>query len=350
MGRKMGRKAGAGSQFLAHDASGAEVHSDSSHSNLAQLPLDGSSAHTHDIPKHAHVHGDVIREKSGRVLFWCLIATFFFAIIEGMAGYLIHSIALQSDAVHMLTDAAGLLIAYYANVIARKPATVNLSFGYGKAEVLGALINAMFTTMLTLWLLFEVIGRLFSPVTVLGGSLFIVASLGFLVNGVLVWFLSHNAHSLNTKAAMIHALGDLLASAVAIVAGAIIYFTGWSQIDPLLSLIVIVLLMVSNFKLIKKSSIILMAGVPEHLDYEEVGKELLEILGVQGVHDLHIWYISANQVALAAHIVVCKPTDWPQILQSCQSMLLEKFKIDHVTLQYEFDYFKCSEFGNCGGH
>lgn len=322
------------STFLAHDDELSDVHSDSSHHNV-------------DHESHSHNNADTIRQTSGRVLFWCLIATFSFSIVEGVTGWFIHSIALQSDAVHMMTDAAGLMIAYFANVVARRPANVSLSFGYGKAEVLGALINCMFTTILTIWLLFEVILRFFNPVSVDGGALFIVAGLGLLVNGGIVWLLSRNADSLNIKAALIHAMGDLLGALIAIVAGAVIYFTSWSVIDPILSLVVITLLIVSNSKLIKKSFIILMAGVPEHLNYEEVGHDLKSVAGIIDVHDLHIWCISANQVALAAHVVACKLDEWPTILDECQKILLQKYQIGHVTLQAEFDDHKCKELGCC---
>lgn len=327
------------SSFLSHGNDHDHVHSDATHNNLD---------HQHEVDhQHAHDHAEMIRETSGRVLFWCLIATFSFSLVEGITGWLIHSIALQSDAVHMMTDAAGLMIAYFANVIARRPANINLTFGYGKAEVLGALINCMFTTVLTIWLLFEVIQRFLNPVTVEGGALFIVASLGFIVNGAIVYMLSKNSHSLNTRAAMIHAIGDLLGALVAIVAGVIIYFTGWSIVDPILSLVVILLLIYSNIKLIKKSSIILMAGVPEHLSYEDVGQNLKEIHGIMDVHDLHIWSISANQTSLAAHVVACRLDAWPEILVNCQKMLLEKYAIAHVTLQAEFDDIRCKEVGCC---
>jgi cobalt-zinc-cadmium efflux system protein len=224
---------------------------------------------------------------------------------------------------------------------------VNLTFGYGKAEVLGALINCMFTSVLTIWLLFEVIGRFFNPVEIHGPTLFWVAAVGFVVNGGIVWVLSRHAHSLNTRAAMIHAMGDLLGSLVAIIAGVIIYFWNFSLIDPILSLVVIVLLIASNYKLMKKSAIILMAGVPEHLNYEQVGKDLQAIEGIVEVHDLHIWYMSANQTALAAHVVACDPNAWPEILKQCQTMLLAKHHINHVTLQYEFDDLKCKNVGCC---
>ncbi len=327
------------SVFLAHNETGNVAHGDAGHNNLDNVTI------SHNGEDHQHHHN--LRKTSGKLLFWCLIATFSFSLVEGVSGYIINSIALQSDAVHMMTDAAGLMIAYFANVISKKPATTNLTFGYGKAEVLGALINCMFTTVLTIWLFFQVISRFLDPVEIHGASLFIVASLGFLVNGVIVWVLSKNTQSLNTKAAMIHALGDLFGSLVAIIAGGIIYFTGWSLADPILSLVVIILLIVSNFKLMKKSAIILMAGVPEHVNYEQVGQDLLDIDGILDVHDLHIWYMSANQTALAAHVVACNQQDWPEILMSCQKMLLTKYQIDHVTLQHEFDEVKCKDTGCC---
>ncbi|MEN9946175.1 MAG: hypothetical protein RLZZ293_561 [Pseudomonadota bacterium] len=332
-------KKNSNSQYLAHDDHCGHVHSDNSHNNLAH--------HDHGEHGHSHDFAEMIRESSGSTLFWCLILTFSFSLIEGVAGWIIKSIALQTDAVHMLTDAAGLLIAYIANRISRRPANISLTFGYGKAEVLGALINCIFTSILTIWLLVEVIERFFNPVTVEGASLFIVATIGFIVNGLIVWLLSRNSHSLNTKAALIHALGDLLGALVAIIAGVVIYFTNWSIVDPLLSLIVIVLLLISNYKIMKKSAVILMAGVPEHLDYEQIGGDLRNIKGIVEVHDLHVWYISANQAALAAHVIACKLDEWPIILQDCQKILLENYSISHVTLQAEFDDIKCKQIGCC---
>ena len=165
------------------------------------------------------------RVQNSKVLFWCLIITFIFSLVEGIGGYLTHSIALQSDAIHMLTDAAGLFIAYIANKISKRAATVNLTFGYGNAEAIGALMNCIFTVILTSVLLFEVIQRFFYYVEVHGVWLFILAGVGFLVNGILAFILSKFLSSLNTKAAFIHSLGDLLGSFVAIIAGVIIYFT-----------------------------------------------------------------------------------------------------------------------------
>ena len=133
-------------------------------------------------------------------------------------------------------------------------------------------------------------------------------------------------------------MGDLLASAVAIIAGLIIIYTGYSIVDPILSLIVVFILIVSNYNLIKKSAIVLMAGVPEYLNYEDVGRDIEAIDGVVGVHDLHIWYISGNITSLSAHIVANNPLTWQYTLLACQTMLKTKHKISHVTLQYEFNH------------
>ncbi|MFN7093780.1 MAG: cation diffusion facilitator family transporter [Burkholderiales bacterium] len=314
------------SNYLTHEEYPAGMpHDDNNHNNLNQ-PINADRIHT-----------SAIRDTSARVLLICLSLTFLFSLIEAIGGYLTHSIALLSDAVHMLTDAAGLLIAYLANNISKRPANINLTFGYGKAEAVGALINCVFTLILTAGLFIQVVERFFTPVAVHGSGLFILASIGFLVNGSLAFILSRHAKSLNIKAALIHALGDLFASAVAIIAGIIIYFTQFSLIDPILSLIVIGLLMASNYKLIKKSLIVVMAGVPEHLDYIQIGQDLESIEGILGVHDLHVWYMAANQTALSAHVIANTPYDWHSTLLECQKMLLEKHQISHVTLQHEFN-------------
>ena len=319
------------SNYLNHeDYQEGHPHDDDNHSNI--------DVQNHDHHGHSHDHSSHARDVSSKTLAFCLAVTFSFALIEGIGGYFTNSITLQSDAVHMLTDAAGLLIAFVANIISKRPATTNLTFGYGKAEALGALVNCIFTLILTLGLLFEVISRFFDPVNVHGKGLFIIAGVGFLVNGLIAFVLSKNAESLNTKAALIHTMGDLLASAIAIVAGVIIIYTGKNIVDPILSLIVVFILVISNYTLIKKSAVVLMAGVPDYLNYEDVGRDLEAIDGVVGIHDLHIWYLSANKAALSAHVIARNPLTWQDTLVLCQKMLKAKHNIEHVTLQYEFNH------------
>lgn len=313
------------SKYLNHfDSDSHQAHGDTSQSNIKQ--------------KHDHHHHDHnIRDINSNLLLWCMAFTGGFAVVEAIVGYLTHSIALQSDALHMLTDAMGLLIAYAANIISRRPATIMLTFGYGKAEALGALINCIFTLVLTCILFIEIIYRIFQPVEVSGAGVFITASIGLIVNLIIAYSLHRHTSSLNIKAAFIHVLGDLLASIIAIIAGAIIYYTSYYLIDPILSLGLVVILLISNYNVIKRSIIVLMAGVPEHLDYDEIGKDLNSIEGILAVHDLHIWYMSTNKSSLSAHIVTNDMLTWPNILEKCQTMLIEKYHIEHVTLQYEYD-------------
>ena len=321
--------------YLAHNEQyPTAVHDDYNDSNT-----------DHNEHKHHHSHGGIghshshnFRDTNGKILFWCLLITFSFAFVEGIGGYMTRSITLQTDAVHMLTDAAGLLIAYIANLISKRPATVQLTFGFGKAEAIGALINCVFTVILTFGLLLEAISRFIHPLTVAGSGLFIIACIGLAVNGAIALVLSKSMESLNTRAAFIHALSDMLGSAVAIIAGGIIYLTGFSLADPILSLFLITFMLVSNYNIIKKSSIVLMAGVPEHLDYEQIGYDLEAIDGIKSVHDLHIWYMSSNKSALSAHIVAKDPLSWQQTLILCQEMLEKKYQINHVTLQHEFEH------------
>ena len=315
------------SNYLRHGSNqDGHSHDDDNHSNIDD---------NHHYHRHDHMHR---RDANSKVLAVCLGITFSFALIEGVGGYFTHSITLQSDALHMLTDAAGLLIAFIANIISKRPATTYLTFGYGKAEALGALVNCIFTLILTLGLLFEVIRRFFIPTVVHGEWLFIIAGIGFMVNALIAYILAKSSESLNIKAALIHTIGDLLASVIAIMAGIIIVYTGYSIVDPILSLIVVSILIISNYKLIKKSAIVLMAGVPDNVNYEDVGRDLELVDGVIGVHDLHIWYLSANITSLSAHIIANSPLNWQYTLLACQEMLKTKHKISHVTLQYEFNH------------
>jgi cobalt-zinc-cadmium efflux system protein len=302
-----------------------QTHDDDNHSNIDN---------NHDM----HDHSSHVRDVSSKVLFWCLVITFLLSVIEAIGGYLINSIALESDAVHMFTDAIGLFIAYVANKISKKPANMILTFGYGKAEALGALINCLFTFMLTLGLIVEVIERFWLKVEISGYWLFILSLIGIIVNGIIAYILS-KSDSLNTKVAFLHALSDMFGSFIALIAGVVIYYTSFYLVDPILSVLLILLLLVSNYRLMKKSMLVLMSGIPPHLNYNKIGDDIESINGVIGVHDLHVWYMSANQVALSAHITTSSDdTNWVIILNQCQEMLAKKYKIKHVTLQYEKEH------------
>jgi cobalt-zinc-cadmium efflux system protein len=168
-----------------------------------------------------------------------------------------------------------------------------------------------------------------------GQAVMVVAVIGLVINLIVAWILSKDKKSVNTKAALVHVMGDLLGSLAALIAGVVIYFTGWMQIDPILSLFVCVLLIRSTSDVLKESYHFLMEGVPHHINYVQVGKDLRAIDGVLSVHDLHVWEMSPGHPALIGHVEVRDLQDWPNTMEKINTMLLEKHEIDHVTLQPE---------------
>ncbi|MEJ2795629.1 cation diffusion facilitator family transporter [Iodobacter sp. LRB] len=286
--------------------------------------------HTFD---HAHHHHDHGKPSSQKRLLLALIITGGFGIVELVGGIMTGSLALISDAGHMFTDAAALLLALIANLIGQRPANADNSYGYARAEVIGALINSLVMIALVVWIVVEAVSRLMNPQPVNGMGVMIIAVIGLVVNIISAWQLSHDHDNLNSRAAMIHVLGDLLGSVAAITAGAVIYFTGWKAIDPILSVVVSMLILRSTWNLLRQATHVLMEGVPQHLNLEEIGAALASEKGVVQVNDLHVWNISGGKVALSAHIVIEKPETWPLQLQHINHMLSEHYGIQHITLQ-----------------
>jgi len=285
--------------------------------------------------KHSHHHGHDHHDHgaSGRLLLIALAATAVFALVEALAGYWAHSLALMSDAGHMVTDAAALGLGLVAQIVSRRPPSQRASYGYARAEVIGAFVNALAMLAVVVWIAVEAVQRLLAPQPVAGQTVMLVAALGLAINLVVAWLLSRAANNLNTRAALLHVMGDLLGSVAALVAGAVVFFTGWTPIDPLLSLVVAVLILQSTWSLLRQTTQVLMEAVPGHLSYDEIGRAMTSQAGVQGVHDLHIWHMSSDRVALSAHITIANAGDWPRVLAGLQRLLDQRFGIDHVTLQ-----------------
>jgi cobalt-zinc-cadmium efflux system protein len=296
--------------------------------------------HDHSAHLHAHGHGDAqhrhyFEDRSQGILAWALLLTLGFAVIEVCVGFWSNSLALISDAGHMVTDAAALGLALLAQVIAKRPPTAKNSFGFGRAEALAAFVNGLAMLLVVAWIVFEAVQRLSHPESIKGGAVMLVAAIGLVVNIIVAWTLSHDKESVNTKAALVHVMGDLLGSVAAIIAGAIIYFTGWMPIDPLLSILVSLLILKSTFAVLAESYHFLMQGVPHHIDYLKIGDDLEQINGVLSVHDLHVWEMSPGFPALIGHVEIDELHSWPEILATIKAMLLKKYGIDHITLQAE---------------
>jgi len=268
-----------------------------------------------------------------RALLLALLLTAGFALVEAIGGWMAGSLALLSDAGHMVTDAAALGLALFANAIGRRPPSQRASYGYGRAEVLAAFVNAIVMLAVVAAIAIEAVRRLLAPTPVAGGMVLGIAIAGLTINVACAWLLSRASGSLNARGAMIHVLGDLLGSLAAIIAGGVIVATGWMPIDPILSMVVSLLILRSTVQLLKQSAGVLMEGVPAHLDYNAIGNALARLPGVTGVHDLHVWNMTAERAALSAHIAMADGSAWPQTLAGAQRMLAQEFAILHVTLQ-----------------
>lgn len=292
---------------------------------------------------HAHMAGDakhthVLERQSQHVLAWALGLTLMFAVVEVVTGFMANSLALISDAGHMVTDAAALGLALLAQLVAKRPPSAKHSFGFGRAEALAAFVNALAMLLLVGWIVFEAIGRFSKPQPVAGGMVLVVAAIGLSINVVVAWVLSQDKKSMNTRAALVHVLGDMLGSVAAIAAGAIIYVTGWMQADPLLSIFVSLLILKSTISLLRESYHALMEGVPHHIDYLQIGEDLHQVPGVLSVHDLHVWDMSPGEPALIGHLEIADLREWPRVLAEVKAMLLTKHGIDHITVQPEADH------------
>lgn len=283
----------------------------------------------HDPSDHAHSHTGA----SQRRLLFALVLTASYALVEAIGGLWSGSLALLSDAGHMLTDAAALSLAVFAQRVARCPASARNSYGYARAEILGALVNSLLMLAMVGWIAFEALGRLMHPKPVDGLGVMGIAAVGLLINLLAAWLLSADSHNMNSRAALMHVLADLLGSVAAVVAGLVIWATGWLPVDPLLSLLVACLILRSAGQLVLQSSHMLMEGVPAHINLDEIGAALSAQAGVRAVHDLHVWHIGPDSIAMSAHLVIENAHAWPRLLAVCQALLDKEFGIQHVTLQ-----------------
>ncbi|MCS6766874.1 MAG: cation diffusion facilitator family transporter [Candidatus Protistobacter heckmanni] len=288
---------------------------------------------------HAHHEGDAgghaRAEPNQRVLVLALLLTLAFAGVEAGAGWFANSLALISDAGHMFTDAFALGLACLAQIIARRPPSERHSFGLGRAEVLAAFINGLLMLALVAFIAGEAVMRLSDPEPVKGGTVTVVAVIGLAVNVLVAWILSRDTSSVNSRAALLHVMGDLLGSVAALAAGLVVSYTGWMPIDPLLSIFVSLLILRSTFSILADAYHTLMEGVPRHIDYAQVGADLADVDGVESVHDLHVWEMAPGQPAVIGHVKVASLGDWPAVLDRIRAMLREKHHIDHITLQPE---------------
>lgn len=255
--------------------------------------------------------------------------------MEAGAGWWAGSLALLGDAGHMLTDSMALALAAIASVVAKRPPSLRHSYGLGRVEALAALANGVFMLGVVGWITWQAVSRLLHPVPVHGEAVSVVALIGLLINVLVAWLLSRGGHDLNTRAALLHVLGDLLGSVAALAAGLMILATGWTPIDPLLSMLISGLILASTLRLLKSVLSTLLEGVPEAVSLAEIGQAMAAVPGVISVHDLHIWSLASHQTALSAHVVMGRQEQWPTLLLRLRNLLASRYGIAHSTLQPE---------------
>jgi len=264
-----------------------------------------------------------------------LVLTLGYSLVEALAGWWAGSLALLSDAGHMLGDGAALGIAVFAAWASRQGPSPRHSYGFARAEVVAALVNAAFMLAIIVGIAIAAVQRLQAPQPVQGATVIGVALVGLLVNAGVALFLLRAEKTMNTRGALLHVMGDLLGSFAALLAGAVVAATGWTPIDPLLSLFICALILVSGLRLFREALHALMEGTPLHLSLEEIGRAMAGLDHVRSVHDLHVWTISSDRIALSAHLVLDDLRDWEDVRRAALAMLTARYGIGHVTLQPE---------------
>jgi len=276
------------------------------------------------------------------------VATCAFVLVELFAGVRAHSLALISDAGHNFTDALALLLAWFGFYLQSKPADETKTYGYHRASVLSAFLNALTLVGLSAWIFYASALRLRHPVAVQENVMMAVAALGLVMNGSIMLALRGASRGdLNIRGAFVHMLGDALGS-IAIIAGAItIHYTGWVEVDPVLSMLIGGLIVWTAWDIIQESLNILLEGLPKGIQLDRVAEAARAIQGVLGVHDLHIWSLGSNTHALSCHVLIedLPPSASDRILRELNGMLAESFHIHHTTVQFEHVSCAISENG-----
>jgi cobalt-zinc-cadmium efflux system protein len=261
-----------------------------------------------------------------------------FVIVEGGFGFLSNSVALIADAGHNLSDVLGLLCAWAAILLGRRPPGAKFTYGLGRSSLLASLANAVLLLLACGAIAWEALARLGSPPVVAGGTVMLVAAVGIVLNGASAALLHAGSHGdLNRRSAYIHMLGDAAVSAGVLVSGFLIKLTGWNVLDPIVSLLIVATILLSTWRLLRDSLLLSLDGVPGSVNSSAVMSYLAGQRGVTDVHDLHIWALSTTSVALTAHLVVPERGGEDALLNSLTPNLKKQFHIHHATLQIERD-------------
>lgn len=293
--------------------------------------------HSHDHKHDGHSHAPTVSNDNEKRIFLAMLLTGSFMAVEVVGGLLSGSLALIADAGHMATDTAALALAWLAFRLSRRPADSSRSYGFHRGEVLAAFVNGVAMIALVIWILVEAIQRLTAPVEVLGGIMLWIATGGLLINCIAFWLLhTGSKENLNVRGAAVHVAGDLLGSVAAILAAIVIIWTGWTPIDPLLSMAVALLILRSAWMITKKSAHILMEGAPQGLQPADIKADLIQhIPALEDVHHIHVWSLTQERHLVTLHARIQDIADPDEQLSAVNTRLVERFNVDHATVQIE---------------
>jgi cobalt-zinc-cadmium efflux system protein len=301
------------------------------------MALKPQTANAPDIELEHHHHTDDDAATERRLVI-AVVLTTAIMLVEGAGGLLANSLSLLADAGHILTDIFALGMSWFALRQARRPADARRTFGYHRVGIVTALLNAASLIPISAFLIYEAVNRLFTPLHIESGIMLVVAAVGLVANLVIGLTLHGAGHgNLNIQSAVLHVAGDAAAAAGVLVGALIIAATGWTPIDPLLSILISVLIAASGWRLMRNTVRILLESVPSEIRTEEVVAAMLAVPGVQDVHDLHIWQIASGMYALSCHVLVNDQmlSQGSSIITTLNTLLADRFQIGHTTIQPE---------------
>jgi|SRR5680860_95515 len=301
--------------------------------------LNTNHGHNHSA-QGSHVHA------TGSKLKWAFFATFFILAVEVIGGSLANSLALLSDAGHVLTDVAALGLAWFAAVQAQKSPTLDKTFGFHRTGILAALANSLTLIIIAFVILYEAFHRFQNPQPVESTIMYVSASVGVIVNLVIAFGFRGGEDNLNVRSALLHVLGDAAASAGVIIGAVIMQFTHWYVIDPIISVLIALLIAWNAWKIVKETVHILMEGAPDNFDYDHLLAFVRTLPGAKDIHDLHVWSVTPERVALSCHLVVdpdCSLERSTEISKQLKQYILREFGISHTTIEFEIGQCGCTE-------
>lgn len=297
-----------------------------------------SHSHSHGHHDHDHSHAPTVTGENERKVLLSFFLIFTFMIVEVIGGLVSGSLALLADAGHMLTDAAALALAYAAFRVGRRAADAKRTFGYARFEVIAGFINAVTLFAIVVWIVYEAWQRFQEPHVILAGPMLGVAIAGLLINVLVFWILTRgDSEHVNIKGAALHVLGDLLGSVGAVAAAVAIYYTGWTPIDPILSVVVSLLILRSAWKLLGKSLHILLEGAPDNVTPEKIERHIREnVPGVAAVSHIHVWSITSGRALATMHVHPKDLANAQAVMRSVERELKSHFEIEHATVAIDW--------------